>query len=1435
MKHLLKVLANNISYIIIGILLTALAGIAVASNLATLNSTQLGDLPSGLTNGNYQLLHPGTDGNCLTASSTSANGLVWSSCGSGSLPSNGTPSQYLGNTATNTPAWLALPMVTVCPFGSTNCTYNVTSSTRADLTINQAIGTGSNRVRITAGQYTICKPIVPAGTEVIQGDGQEATHITEGTGCNVDLIAASSTASTATFGVLIEDMTLDGNSANSTNNAINAYQAQGWVINNVHTNHSLRGVYFNGTSGAVALNNTIENSRIENCTNECILAGGFGPDNKIFNNNTGPSTNFSCISLQNVEEQVTGNHQATCGSAGSFNQTHIYGIDIDANYNIVVGNFDEGSQMSGVYIEPGILGTTATDETSFNNCQSGAIYCGGFEDAGTQSIISLDKSIDTQASSTQSYALVIDPTASSSNFSINSFQSKLEKFGGVLASSTPTQTAGQTLSHNVILTQDQGYSTYGTTTPLQATFGIFGNPTINPFLVTSSTGTTLFAVNSNGQLNIANQLYTWPGSQGSQGNFLGQTATGTLSWLNPLYLTVGSSGANFNATGTNDQVGYISAINVANAQTNGGTVFSKAGTYTIASDTILTMKSNTSILCDFGSTFYPPGSTTQIGIYYNTISNAALKGCHLNGINQDSSSHNASGAVEVRNGTGINLSDLTVTNSNGYATYIFSGSTGAANQVNVTNSFFGCLGHQDCIGGGKISSSGNSSTSHDTILGNQITQTTFNGGSIGSTMDANCFDITGASEINFLGNDCSGSVVLGNEAFPNIHSSVVGNLFNQALGPVNVASQLELLQTLNNASATNTPYGFIFANNNFNGGNIYLNGTSNNRIQDADIIGNVILTPTSSAQNINSAGLHGINVSQGLNLLIAGNIDTNFTGNTGVTGIKLSNATGTVVAFNNIKDFPTGIDLGSGAGNKSIFNNFTNVATPVINGTNIIGMNDSGQVYIGTTTAITQLSVAGGISSSNLTSGNCLQASTGGLITDTGSACGSGGGSGNSAWTIGNGLINNATSTDSVDIGTSTLTTAKLEVVQQGTLGLRVWNANGSGSGGGSGIVAVNGISPTAKGDRLGFYLFAGGGNFNAAGMAGFGDQAWTTGTNQGSYLTLETTPDNSTTRTERVRVLANGNVGIGSTTAASALTVNATTVDPVDITTSTSGSLFHVAANGNVGINTTAPSSILTIAKNISSGNTTTPTFLIGDNSNTNNFISLSGRANIGYENGGGNMILNSGNAKGMQLWVNAATNNSIQSGTNVLDITSSGNVGIASSTPGFKLSVAGSVGMTGLTAFATGDSAICQRATGEITVDSGISSCIVSSQFAKKDIHSRNWQDAEKDIAQLNVVLFEYKDSGKSDEGLIAEQVAKINPLYAQYTETEKDMDGHHYNVGDPIAINWSAITADLILVTQHNNGSPVKNSLPWIPVLIGGLILYIGYNEYSKRKNV
>ncbi len=148
---------------------------------------------------------------------------------------------------------------------------------------------------------------------------------------------------------------------------------------------------------------------------------------------------------------------------------------------------------------------------------------------------------------------------------------------------------------------------------------------------------------------------------------------------------------------------------------------------------------------------------------------------------------------------------------------------------------------------------------------------------------------------------------------------------------------------------------------------------------------------------------------------------------------------------------------------------------------------------------------------------------------------------------------------------------------------------------------------------------------------------------------------------------------------------------------------------------------------------------------------------------------------------------------------VNANGNVGVGTTSPYTNLSVTGGLAITSPAAFATGDSALCWRATGTVTADSGVTSCTVSSQFVKHDIKSLDSVPALDRIMRLNPVSFTYNDTGRNDMGLIAEKVSIIEPTYAQYTSEDKVLDGHHFKAGDATAINWASITADLIKTVQ------------------------------------
>lgn len=86
----------------------------------------------------------------------------------------------------------------------------------------------------------------------------------------------------------------------------------------------------------------------------------------------------------------------------------------------------------------------------------------------------------------------------------------------------------------------------------------------------------------------------------------------------------------------------------------------------------------------------------------------------------------------------------------------------------------------------------------------------------------------------------------------------------------------------------------------------------------------------------------------------------------------------------------------------------------------------------------------------------------------------------------------------------------------------------------GAGVIGYTSFTPTARGQRLGYFLTGsqnGGSDAgNSTGLVGYADGAWTT-TSRPAYMTFETTNSGSRLRTEAMRIASDGYVGIGTTT----------------------------------------------------------------------------------------------------------------------------------------------------------------------------------------------------------------------------------------------------------------------------------------------------------------
>jgi hypothetical protein len=255
----------------------------------------------------------------------------------------------------------------------------------------------------------------------------------------------------------------------------------------------------------------------------------------------------------------------------------------------------------------------------------------------------------------------------------------------------------------------------------------------------------------------------------------------------------------------------------------------------------------------------------------------------------------------------------------------------------------------------------------------------------------------------------------------------------------------------------------------------------------------------------------------------------------GVASISIGDANDTF-NFNGINNFDNN--------SSSVTANFTNSGSGAIarfykGATEALTVANSGNVGIGTTGPTAKLHVNGvnGVLS-------YLQSSGGSAWQQFGSS------DGTKLWVVGQGtddgsvsqfgirdqgagitrmLIN---STGNVGVGT-TAPVARLDIYGADTNTLQINNTAAVSASSGAGISGFTSGLPSAADQRLGFYTLGakdGGTLRNTVAIQGFSSQAWASGTAGGSYLTFSTTPNNSFTRAEVMRVDQAGNVGIGTT-----------------------------------------------------------------------------------------------------------------------------------------------------------------------------------------------------------------------------------------------------------------------------------------------------------------
>jgi hypothetical protein len=311
-----------------------------------------------------------------------------------------------------------------------------------------------------------------------------------------------------------------------------------------------------------------------------------------------------------------------------------------------------------------------------------------------------------------------------------------------------------------------------------------------------------------------------------------------------------------------------------------------------------------------------------------------------------------------------------------------------------------------------------------------------------------------------------------------------------------------------------------------------------------------------------------------------------------------------------------------------------------------------------------------------------------------------------------------------------------------------------------------------------------------------------------------------STSNAERSRITSTGNLGIGTTTPSSklqvysgnstsgiglrsgsasqyaAITVGRTTDEgfftvsgsadqwfsgavagDIGLTTAGSGGKLHLSAlsgtsvpnlslntSGNVGIGTTNPGELLDLRldqnatssiriRNATAGANSSARIVLGNSSDAQDgFIQLNDNSNTTL-----------GGARSLNILANAGPItflNGYSTLSERMRITSTGNVGIATTTPWRTLSVSGTVGLSSsLTSGTTGNYLCINTSTYEVT--SG-TTCSASSQRFKENIADLSY--GLEEILKLRPVTFTYKPevgAGTSTRlGLIAEEVLPVIP---------------------------------------------------------------------------
>jgi len=326
-----------------------------------------------------------------------------------------------------------------------------------------------------------------------------------------------------------------------------------------------------------------------------------------------------------------------------------------------------------------------------------------------------------------------------------------------------------------------------------------------------------------------------------------------------------------------------------------------------------------------------------------------------------------------------------------------------------------------------------------------------------------------------------------------------------------------------------------------------------------------------------------------------------------------------------------------------------------------------------------------------------------------------------------------------------------------------------------NGNVGVGTTNPTSK-----FMVQSSSSFFNLTqNVNGMDITTGTTGTNR---VTIASTGDITLIHPSQIPVISvNSSSGVltvrGGTGSSAGLTLRGTS--------GTSGGTVTLATNANT--------RVMTLTNGLVGVGTTTPVYNLTIASTTAPQLALSAGADVAqwtFRNAGGDFFLSTTTVAGTATTTTSA----------LTIIGSTGNVGVATTSPWRTLSVVGTMAINGLTSSTAGN-AVCILANFEV-VTAGNTTCVTSSKYTKHDIKEITSEEAKRVISQLTPVQYVNNEKGDARYGFIAEEVEKIDPKLIERATADTTLDGHLFKKGDVISFDYLRYTALLTKYTQDHS---------------------------------